>query len=185
MIFWNVRNSTFFPLKVRTQGLRFLSLMASLCYGELCGGPGGTPSYKASNRYVQAKSLFSDSECLKECQKQLRSLYQTKNRVKIVPWNQINAVHIDENYTDLSWVMDHRKPKGVTKKELNHWYVPPQRVGFLRRFGPQNGYRFCTFWSGIGYSFRGTYGSAWTYLSFPDSKWIGKKDNMRIRDGSF
>ena len=38
---------SFFPLKFRTQGLRFLSLMASLCYGELCGGPRGTPSYKA------------------------------------------------------------------------------------------------------------------------------------------
>ena len=44
----------FFPLKqkVRTQGLRFLSLMASLCYGELSGGPGGSPSYKTNNRYV-------------------------------------------------------------------------------------------------------------------------------------
>ena len=42
----------FFPLKVCTQGLRFLSLMASLCYGELSGGPGGTPSYKPNNRYV-------------------------------------------------------------------------------------------------------------------------------------
>ena len=121
---------------------------------------GVLPHIKPNNRYVQPKSLFSDSECLKECQKQLRSLYQTENRVKIVPWNQINAVHIDEIYTDLSWVMDHRTPKGVTKKELNHWYVPPQRVGFLGRFGPENGYRFCTFWSGIGYSFRGTYGSA-------------------------
>ena len=65
--------------------------------------------------------MFSDSECLEECQKQLRSLYQTKNRVKIVPWNQINAVHIDEIYTDLSWVMDHRTPRGVTKEELNHY----------------------------------------------------------------
>ena len=71
------------------------------------------PHIKPNNRYVQAKSLFPDSECLKECQKQLRSLYQTKNRVKIVPWNQINAVQIDELYTDLSWVMDHRTPKGV------------------------------------------------------------------------
>ena len=51
----------------------------------------------------------------------MRSLYQTKNRVKIVPWNQINAVHIDEIYTDLSWVMDHRTPRGVTKEELNHY----------------------------------------------------------------
>ena len=65
--------------------------------------------------------MFSDSECLEECQKQLRSLYQTQNRVKIVPWNQINAVHIDEIYTDLSWVMDHRTPRGVTKEELNHY----------------------------------------------------------------
>ena len=69
----------------------------------------------------KAKSLFADSECLEECQKQLRSLYQTKNRVKIVPWNQISAVHIDKIYTDLLWVMDHRTPRGVTKEELNHY----------------------------------------------------------------
>ena len=119
---------------------------------------GVLPHIKPNNRYVQAKSLFSDSECLKECQKQLRSLYQTKNRVKIVPWNQINAVHIDENYTDLSWVMDHRTPKGVTKKELNHWYVPPQRVGFLRHFGLKTGIDFAHFGLESGIVFEGRTG---------------------------
>ena len=67
------------------------------------------------------KSLLTDSVCLKECQKQLRSLYETKNRVKIVPWEQTSAVDINKIYTDLSWVMDHRTPRGVTKEELNHY----------------------------------------------------------------
>ena len=37
-------------------------------------------------------------------------------------------------------------------------YVPPHRVGFLCLFALKlNGYRFCPFWSGIGYGFRGKY----------------------------
>ena len=67
------------------------------------------------------KFMLTDSVCLKECQKKLRSLYETKNRVKIVPWEQTSAVDINKIYTDLSWVMDHRTPRGVTKEKLNHY----------------------------------------------------------------
>ena len=40
-----------------------------------------------------------------------------------------------------------------------------KRVGFLGLFGQKT---LCLFWSGIGYGFRGNYGSVheWTYLSF-------------------
>ena len=41
-------------------------------------------------------------------------------------------------------------------------------------FWSENEYRLCPFWSGIGYSFRGTYGSVWTYLSI-GSNWIRNK----------
>jgi len=71
--------------------------------------------------------LLTDSVCLKECQKKLRSLYVTKNRVKIVPWEKSSAVDINKIYTDLSWVMDDRTPRGVTPKKLNHYteiFVP-------------------------------------------------------------
>ena len=44
--------------------------------------------------------------------------------------------------------------------------MPPHRVGFLRRLGLKTGIHFCSFWSGIGYGFRGNYGKIWTYLSF-------------------
>ena len=37
-------------------------------------------------------------------------------------------------------------------------YVPPQRVGFLSHFGLKTGKDFAH-WSGLGYDFRGTYGS--------------------------
>ena len=67
------------------------------------------------------KSLLTDAVCLEECQKQLRSLYETSSKVKIIPWDQNSAVDIDEIYTDLSWVKDHRTPSGVTQKELNHY----------------------------------------------------------------
>ena len=63
----------------------------------------------------------ADAVCLEECQKQLRSLYETSSKVKIIPWDQNSAVDIDEIYTDLSWVKDHRTPRGVTQEELNHY----------------------------------------------------------------
>ena len=71
--------------------------------------------------FIWSSSLLTDAVCLKECQKKLRSLYQTKNRVKIVPWEQTSAVDINKIYADLSWVMDHRTPRGVTEEELNHY----------------------------------------------------------------
>ena len=48
-------------------------------------------------------------------------------------------------------------------------YVPPRQVGYLRRVCLKTGVTgatLCPFWSGLGYGFRGTYGSVWTYLSF-------------------
>ena len=52
---------------------------------------------------------------------------------------------------------------GGTSLHKLYRYVPPHRVGFLRRFS-ENGYRLGPIWSGIGYGFGGNYGSAWTYL---------------------
>ena len=54
---------------------------------------------------------------------------------------------------------------GGTPSYKPYRYVPPQRVWFLRRFGPKRLY--CLFWSGIVHGFRGNYGSVLTYLSFP------------------
>ena len=63
----------------------------------------------------------ADAVCLKECQKQLRSLYETRSKVKTIPWDQNSAVDIDEIYTDLSWVKDHRTTRGVMQAQLNHY----------------------------------------------------------------
>ena len=72
---------------------------------------------------IDKRSLLTgaDAVCLEECQKQLRSLYETSSKVKIIPWDQNSAVDIDEIYTDLSWVKDHRTPSGVTQEKLNHY----------------------------------------------------------------
>ena len=70
---------------------------------------------------IDEKFLLTDAVCLEECQKQLRSLYETSSKVKIIPWDQNAAVDIDEIYTDLSWVKDHRRPSGVTQEKLNHY----------------------------------------------------------------
>ena len=46
-------------------------------------------------------------------------------------------------------------------------YVPPHRVGFLRRFGLKTGIHFAHFGLESGMVFGGTnYGSVWRYLSF-------------------
>ena len=70
---------------------------------------------------IDKKSLLTDAVCLEECQKQLRSLYETSSKVKIIPWDQNSAVHIDKIYTDLSWVMDDRTPRGVIQENLVHY----------------------------------------------------------------
>ena len=70
---------------------------------------------------IDEKFLLTDAVCLEECQKQLRSLYETSSKVKIIPWDQNSAIDIDEIYTDLSWVKDHRRPSGVTQEKLNHY----------------------------------------------------------------
>ena len=67
------------------------------------------------------KFSLIDSLFLEDCQKQLRSIYETNSKVKIVPWDQSSAVHIDEIYTQLSWLMDEKKPSGLTQKELEHY----------------------------------------------------------------
>ena len=65
--------------------------------------------------------MIIDSVCLEECQKQLRSLYETSSKVRIIPWDQNSAVHIDKIYTDLSWIMDDRTPRGVIQENLDHY----------------------------------------------------------------
>ena len=58
---------------------------------------------------------------MEECQRQLHSHYSTFSKVKIIPWKPTSAVHIDEIYTQLSWVRDDRKPSGVTQEELKDY----------------------------------------------------------------
>ncbi|CAH3187253.1 unnamed protein product [Porites lobata] len=76
---------------------------------------------KQPSSSMATKEELPDSLSLEECQKQLRSIYETNSKVKIVPWDQSSAVHIDEIYTQLSWLMDEKKPSGVTQKELEHY----------------------------------------------------------------
>ena len=58
---------------------------------------------------------------MKECQNQLHSHYNTFSKVKINPLKPTSAIHIDEIYTQLSWVRDDRKPSGVTQEELEDY----------------------------------------------------------------
>ena len=51
---------------------------------------------------------------------------------------------------------------GSTPLYKPYRYVPPQKVWFWGPFGLKKGYTLCPFFSGIGYGFRGNYGSVWT-----------------------
>ena len=43
------------------------------------------------------------------------------SKVKIIPWDESSAIHIDDLYTTLSWVRDDRKPRGMTQEELEDY----------------------------------------------------------------
>ena len=58
---------------------------------------------------------------VEKCQEQLKSYYNTFSKVKIIPWDDSSSTQIDEIYTPLSWVRDHRKPSGVTQEELEDY----------------------------------------------------------------
>ena len=82
--------------------------------------------------------LFTaDSMWLEECQRQICSIYNSKNKVKIIPWDQGSGVHINDIYTQLSWFADDRKPSGVTQERLQDYtdifssrknYPKPKRI---------------------------------------------------------
>ena len=58
---------------------------------------------------------------VEKCQEQLKSYYNTFSKVKIIPWDDSSSIQIDEIYTPLSWVRDHRKPSGVTQEKLEDY----------------------------------------------------------------
>lgn len=79
----------------------------------------------------------TDSMWLEECQRQICSIYHSKNKVKIIPWDQSSGVHINDIYTQLSWFADDRKPSGVTRERLQDYtdifssrknYPKPKRI---------------------------------------------------------
>ena len=48
-------------------------------------------------------------------------VYKAKSKVRIIPWDQSSAFDIDEIYTQLTWLKDHRKPSGVTQNKLGSY----------------------------------------------------------------
>ena len=58
---------------------------------------------------------------VEKCQEKLNSYYATFSKVKIVPWDESSSIEINEIYTPLNWVRDHRKPSGVTQEELEDY----------------------------------------------------------------
>ena len=74
--------------------------------------------------------------------------------------------------------------RGGTSLYKSYRYVPPPRVGFLRRFGLKTSIDFTHFGleSKIGYGFPGIFESIRKYLLF-QFQMTQRKRNMRIRNG--
>ena len=66
---------------------------------------------------------------------------------------------------------------GVTPLYKPYSYMPPYRVGFLRRFGLKTGIHFAHFGLESGMVFEGTTGVYERIYHF-NSKWVRKKENM-------
>ena len=64
---------------------------------------------------------FSEPLNVEKCREKLKSYYDTFSKVKIVPWDESSSIEINEIYTPLNWVRDHRKPSGVTQEELEDY----------------------------------------------------------------
>ena len=58
---------------------------------------------------------------VEKCQEKLKSYYDTFSKVKIVPWDESSSIEINEIYTPLNWMRDHRKPWGITQEELEDY----------------------------------------------------------------
>ena len=77
------------------------------------------------------------SSPVKKCKSQLCALYSTMSQVKTTPWDPDNTVHIDDVYTQLSWLKDDKKPCGTAQEKLedytdifkgNRNYPNPKRI---------------------------------------------------------
>ena len=64
---------------------------------------------------------FSGLLNVDKCRENLKSYYDTFSKVKIVPWDESSSIEINEIYTPLNWVRDHRKLSGVTQEELEDY----------------------------------------------------------------
>ena len=123
--------------------------------------------------FLWISRLRSCSKYQKTCTYELRHFHFTNWRLKICIWRLYFSGWSPKG--DLTFFLisspDYQSWKGSERwgdtplyKPYRH--VPPQRVGFLGLLGLKT---ICSFGSGIGYGFRGNYGSVhvWTYISFP------------------
>ena len=77
--------------------------------------------WEKENFYQATYFLSTDSsvtEFWEWCRNQLRAFYNTMCQVKITPWDPDNTVHINSIYIQVTFLQDHRKPDGTTKKKL-------------------------------------------------------------------
>lgn len=66
--------------------------------------------------------LHTDPIFVQECQRQLRSHYNTTmSQVRITPWEKDSIVNIEEVYTKLSWWRHVKRPNGTTNQEINDY----------------------------------------------------------------
>ena len=66
--------------------------------------------------------LHTDPIFVQECQRQLRSHYNTTmSQVRITPWEKDSIVNIEDVYTKISWWRTVKRPNGTTNQEINDY----------------------------------------------------------------
>ena len=113
------------------------------------------PSIFDRNRnlfFWKSEFVYRTGICFQESDRKQTPIF------KLLFENELRFLKTNSNFRKTNF-------RGGTPLQKPYRAVPPQRVRFLRPFGHKTGID-CPFWSGIGYGFRGNYGSVWTYLSF-------------------
>ncbi|XP_027039659.1 NLR family CARD domain-containing protein 4-like, partial [Pocillopora damicornis] len=81
----------------------------------------GEESCKTDDPSENKRRRLAEPWNVEKCQEKLKCYYDTFSKVKIVPWDESCSIEINEIYTSLSWVRDHRRPSGVTQEELEDY----------------------------------------------------------------
>ena len=95
--------------------------------------------------------------------------FKSKIHVAIVVRIRAETLATQPRFSSPLFYFSYKISPGVNSLYKSYRYVPPQRV-FFAPFRSEKEYKFCPFWSGVGYGFRGNYGSKNVFVISPPKR---------------